>query len=138
MDNEKLLIGGGILIALVIAIPILAPMLSDEGKYDAVADTHTLQQLNDAVTAYGQAHGQYPASLHHLVPEYIDEIPLTSTRLQFAFNARTGLITNPSAPVLVKKDSKKKSGNSRRNRGGGISPATDAMTGLGVSQELNY
>ncbi len=134
MDNEKLLIGGGILIAFVIAIPILAPMLSSEGKYDAVADTHKLQQLNDAVTAYGQAHGQYPPSLHYLVPDYIDEIPLTSTRLQFAFDPQNGRITNPSAPVLVKKNSKKAS----TRWGGGVGPATSAMTGLGVSEELNY
>lgn len=137
MDNEKLLIGGVIIIALVVAIPIIAPMLSKKDQYDPIVDSHKLQQLNDAVDQYGRQFGQYPPSLHYLVPDYIDEIPVTSTRLQFQYNPATGAITNPSAPAAAAPPSDDQP---RRRRGGGsgLSPATEGMTGLGAAQELNY
>ena len=138
MDNEKLVIGGAVLIVLVLAIPILAPMLSSEGKYDAVADSHKMQQMNDAVAAYARDHQQYPPTLYHLVPDYMDEIPVTSTRRLFEYDPRTGVIVNPSAPPASHAKSLDGTQRQRNRGGGGVSPATDAMTGLGVSQELNY
>jgi hypothetical protein len=141
MDNEKLLIGGVVIIALVLAIPIVAPMLSKKNQYDAVADSHKIQQLLDAVDAYGQTNQHYPPSLHHLVPDYIDEIPLTSTNLQFEYNPQNGRVTNPSAPIVPDAKSQNALGNpGKRGRKGssGVTPATDAITGIGVSQELNF
>ncbi len=137
MDNEKLLIGGVIVIALVIAIPIIAPMLSKEDQYDPIVDSHKLQELNDAVAQYGQQFGQYPPSLHYLVPDFISEVPVTSTRLQFTYDPATGAVMNPSAPAAA---APPEDANPRRRRSGGLglSPATEGMTGLGASQELKY
>lgn len=136
MDSEKLLIGGVILIALIVALPFVKPLFSKTNQYDAVADSHKLKQLSDAVNAYGQKNGQYPPSLFYLAPDYIDVIPLTSTNKEFQYDPTTGTISNPSAPAAMDtglaKDSKSKS---RGN--GGITPATDAMTGLSVANELN-
>ncbi len=134
MDNDKLLIGGVIVIVLVIAIPILAPYIINDRKYDPVADSHKLERLNKAVTAYGQKNGQYPPSLYYLVPDYIGEVPVTSTRLQFDYNPSNGVISNPSAPVLPGERSKKASG----YQGRGVSATTEAMTGLSASEDLNF
>lgn len=134
MDNEKLLIGGVIVILLVLAIPIIGPMVIDTSGYDPVADSQKLDTMNRAIKNYANTNQQYPPTLHYLVPDFLDAVPLTSTNLQFQYDARTGTVTNPSAPPP-----KPEGPNTIRiGGGGGVSPATDAMTGLSVSQELNY
>ena len=112
-------------------------MISQKDHYDPVVDSHKLQQLNDAVAQYGRQFGQYPPSLHYLVPDFINEIPVTSTRMQFKYNPATGAIINPSAPAAAPSHSDDQP---RRRMGGGtgLSPATEGMTGLGASQELNF
>lgn len=134
MDNEKLWIGGVIVILLVLAIPIIGPMVIDTSGYDPAADSHKLDLMNRAIKNYASINRQYPPTLHHLVPNFLDAVPLTSTNLQFQYDARTGTVTNPSAPPPKPEGPR----TIRVGGGGGVSPATDAMTGLGVSQELNY
>ena len=139
MDSDKLLIGGIVVIALIIAIPVLAPMFTSERAYDPIVDSHKLEALKNAVNTYGQETGQYPASLFDLVPKYIEEIPLTSTNLQFGYDPRNGAIINPSAPAGAQAAVKNDGGKRERRPGSGtLSPASEAMTGLGISEELNY
>jgi hypothetical protein len=136
MDDNRLLIGGLIIIALVIAIPVLGPMLRGSG-YDPVADSHKLDTLNKAVATYARAHNQYPPSLHHMVPQFLAEVPLNSTNTQFQYDPRTGTVINPAAVAAEAAEGKTAGGGQGRG-GGGISPATDAMTGLSVSEELKF
>ena len=133
MEDNRLLIGGIVIIALLVAIPIVGPMIRGNG-YDAVADSHKIDTLKKAVENYARINQQYPPSLHFLVPEYLEAVPLTSTNLQFQYDPRTGQISNPSAPVPEGTQNAGRQGSG----GGGISPATDAMTGLSVSEELNF
>lgn len=100
MNNDKLLIGGAVVIVLLIAIPIIGPMVRSPKGYDPVADTHKIDQLNQAIENYARVNGQYPPTLFYLSPKFIKEIPVTSTNLQFEYDPRTGKITNPSAPVI--------------------------------------
>lgn len=137
MEDNKLLIGGLIIIAVVIAIPVLGPMIRGNG-YDPVADSHKLDSLNKAVAAYAQANNQYPPSLHHLVPNFIPQIPLNSVNQQFQYDPRTGMVVNPAAVAAQAAEDQAAGGAPRRGGGGGLSPATDAMTGLSVSEELKY
>lgn len=138
MEDNKLLIGGLIIIALVIAIPVVGPMLRGSG-YDPVADSHKLDSLNKAVAAYAQMNNQYPPSLHHLVPKFLPQIPLNSVNQQFQYDPRTGMVVNPAAVAAQAAEDNASAGAQRPGRGGGgLSPATDGMTGLSVSQELKY
>jgi len=136
MDTHKLIIGGAILVVLILAIPMVTPFLGSKSTYDAVADSHKMERLKGAVNAYGRQHGQYPPSLFHLAPDFIEEIPVTSTNLTFTYDPSTGAITNPSAPVEVAGPSDGAAGTGGRRGGSGVTPMTDAMTGLGVAQEL--
>lgn len=134
MEDNRLLIGGIIIIALIVAIPVVGPMLRGSG-YDPVADSHKIDTLNKAVASYARANNQYPPSLHHMVPQYLAEVPLNSTRHQFEYDPRTGTVINPAA-VAAEAAGGKTAGGGRTGGSGGISPATDAMTGLSVSEEL--
>lgn len=134
MQDNKLLIGGIVVIVALLAIPIVGPKLRGSG-YDPAADTQKMDVLNRAIANYARANNQYPPSLHHLVPNFVAEVPLNSVRQQFQYDPRTGTVVNPAAPKL---DSEQTAGSGSGRGGGGISPATDAMTGLSVSQELNF
>ena len=101
MKNDNLLIGGAAIILVLLAIPIIGPMVLGPKGYDPEIDTPRIAQLNHAVEDYARANGHYPPSLFYLSPDYLKEIPLTSTNLQFEYDARTGKITNPSEPVVV-------------------------------------
>lgn len=135
MEDNKLLIGGLILIAGFIALPIIAPMLRGNG-YDPVADTHKVDALNKAVASYARTFNQYPPTLHHLVPKFLAEVPINSVRQQFQYDPRTGTVINPAAPAPAPPQGKTVARGNWGQGGGGVSPATDAMTGLSVSQEL--
>ena len=134
MDNNKLLYAAGAIILVVIAFPFVYPMLVDTSGYNAAQDTQNMERINKAIDNYATLNKQYPPSLHHLVPEYLGEVPLTSTNQQFQYNPASGQLTNPASQPA---GGAQQAGGSRSG-GGGISPATDAMTGLSVSQELNF
>lgn len=133
MDNHKLLIGGAIIIALVLAIPIIGPKIFDTSGYDPAADSHKIDMINKALKNYVTINQQLPPTLHYLVPDYLEAVPLTSTNAQFEYDPRTGAIINPSAPS-AQPDGEQ----AGRSGGGGVPPVTDALTGLSVSEELNF
>jgi len=132
MDN-KLLIGGIVVIVALLAIPIVGAKLRGSG-YDPAADTQKMDILNRAIANYARTNNQYPPSLHNLVPNFVAEVPLNSLRQQFQYDPRTGTVVNPASPAATPEET----AGQRPGRGGGISPATDAMTGLSVSEELNF
>lgn len=133
MDNDKLLYTAGAIILVVIAFPFVYPLLVDTSGQHAAQDRQSMERISNAINNYATINQQYPPSLQHLVPEYLAELPLTSTNLQFQYDPSTGQLTNP-APTPA--GGAEQAGAPRS--GGGISPATDAMTGLSVSEELNF
>ena len=133
MDNEKLLIGGIVVIVAVLAIPFVLPLIQDSSARDAAINQQRLETLNNAVQNYAKINQQYPRSLHDLVPDYLAEVPLTVGRQPYQYNPDTGEVTSPVAPAS---DEPTRAG--RQGGGGGVPPAADAITGLSVSEELNF
>jgi len=138
MEDNKLLYGGIAVIVLLLAYPFARPFLFDTSGYDPAQDTQNMERLYKAVEAYARDNRQYPPSLFYLVPKYIDQIPVTSTRQQFDYNPRTGKILNPATEPAVNNSKSAGRPSSERGGGAGIPPATEALTGLGASQELNF
>lgn len=134
MDSEKILYWGIAAIVVVLAIPLIYPLLVDNTELDAARDQQRMERLGKAIETYAKINERYPSTLYDLVPEYIAEVPLTTARESFEYDPRTGWVSHPSPADPEDDDGKSR----RRASGGGISPATDAMTGVGVSQELNY
>ena len=135
MDNEKLVVGGVILIGLVLAGPFIYPLIVDTTAKNAAIDAQSAERLSKAVNNYARINQQYPPSLHHLVPDYLAEVPLTTANRQFQYDPRTGKVSNPSpAPA----QGNTQNAGRRGTGGGGGSLATESMTGLGVSEELNF
>jgi len=138
MQDNKLLIGGVVIIALLVAIPVLGPMLRGN-PYDPAEDARKMETLNKAISSYVQSNNRPPSSLEAMVPDYLAEVPLNSVNSPFQYDPRTGAVSNPAAAEAAETAEQSAEGGARGGRGGGgISPATDAMTGLGVSQELNF
>ncbi len=133
MDNDKLMYTVIGIVVVVIAFPFIYKMFYDAGGYDAAQDAQNVERLNKAIENYATINQQFPPSLHHLVPDYLAEVPLTSTRQVYQYDPATGKVTNPAPPA----DGTKQAG-APRGSGGGVSPATDAITGLSVSEELNF
>ena len=137
MEDNKLLIGGIVVIALLIAIPVIGPMLKGS-SYDPALDAVRMETINKAVASYARDNNAYPNTLNDMVPKYLAEVPVSSTNAPFEYYPSTGTIINPAAVAAEQAQGKTASSPSRGSGGGGgISPATDAMTGLSVSEELN-
>lgn len=135
MENDKLILAIILIVIVVAAFPVVYPMLVDNTAKHAATDAQNLQRIQDAVRNYATLKGQYPASLADLSPEFMAQVPNTTARKPFNYNPRTGQVSNP-APS----EADGGSGQNVRARGGGsgVPASTDAFTGLGVSQELNY
>src|SRR5690606_24913795 len=116
----------------VIAIPFILPMFQSN-EPDPALDNQRMERLNKAIENYATINRQYPSSLDALVPEFLAAVPVNSTNMPFNYDPATGVVTNP-APAVETEGTRQ----STRSGGGGISPATDAMTGLSVSEELNF
>lgn len=138
MEDNKLLIGGIVVIALLIAIPVIGPMLKGSG-YDPALDASRMETINKAVASYARENNAYPRTLDEMVPKYLAEVPLNSTNTPFEYYPSTGTIINPAAVAAEQAQGQTATGPAGRSGGGGgISPATDALTGLSVSEELNF
>ena len=92
-------------------------------------DYRAMKRLRQAINQYGRATGYYPGSLEALVPQYLKQIPRTSGGEPFLYNKQTGVVRHPQAGAA-------------QNRGGqpapgGGTPMSEAVTGMGVRQELN-
>ena len=93
MEDNKLLIGGIVVIALLIAIPVLGPMLKGSG-YDPALDAVRMETINKAVASYARDNNAYPKDLNAMVPKYLAEVPVSSTKAPFEYYPSTGTIIN--------------------------------------------
>lgn len=135
MENDKLILAIILIVIAMAAFPVVYPMLVDNTAKNAATDARNLQSIQNAVQNYATLKGRYPATLADLSPEFMAKVPNTTSRKPFNYDPRTGRVTNP-APANAEGDS----GSNARARGGasGVPASTDAFTGLGASQELNY
>lgn len=134
MDNEKLMIGGVIIIAALIGIPVLYPLLVDTSAKNAAKDKQSLERIQTAVNNYATINRRYPTTLYELVPDYLAEVPLSTSRLVFQYNPNSGRVALPDYAQA----NAAQNGGGRGGGGGGVSATTDALTGLSVSEELKF
>lgn len=96
------------------------------------SDAQKMQRIRTAINAYGTATGYYPGDLYQLVPDYLDTLPMSDGGLGFMYDSNTGNVADPDPSGMPQPAARP----AQRGLGGG-SPAVEAMTGLGIAQELN-
>jgi hypothetical protein len=105
------------------------------------ADQRQLEEVRRAIDRYGQTTGYYPASLEVLVPYYLATVPKTSTGMDFVYDPQTGALSLPPQPAATLQPQVAQPVPQRpaprRPAAGGGGPMTEALTGIGIQQELN-
>ena len=97
-------------------------------------DIRNMERIRQAINQYGQATGYYPGTLQALVPYYLTEVPRTQGGQEFIYNPSNGDLrvpgpAGPAGPV--------QGGTPSRGAGGsGLGPMGEAMTGIGIQQQL--
>jgi general secretion pathway protein G/type IV pilus assembly protein PilA len=139
METKYILWALLLILGVVVALPLMTSVQRKEID-DFSADTDNLERLRLAITEYKQNEGTNPPSLEALVPDYIDRVPQTSDLRMFEYNAIGGIVsaplvmtnTVPAANTPGKAGARKKP---PKPSGG---PLGEAMTGMSISEELNY
>ena len=96
-------------------------------------DYALMEEINAAIHQYGTATGYYPANLDTLAPQYLAEAPRTSLGEEFTYNNQNGSLEHPRKNMRI---------SAQPQRGGGMAvggggPMGEAMTSIGVMNELN-
>ncbi len=128
MDTKtivKVIIG---IVVVIAAIPFVPKFLEAFKEPDPAMDAQNLERIQQAVQAYNDATGRYPASLAALVPDYLDAVPTTYDGKAFAYNPRTSEVGLPGRTASTPRESP----------GSGLTPMGEALTGLSVHDELNF
>lgn len=113
--------------------PVTANVFESPEDAGRAINQRTMQQIQQAINSYGTAVGYYPPTLDALAPTYLPVPPRTATGEPFQYNNQNGAVSAPgsggaAAPVAA--------------RGGGVAvggagPMGEAMTGIGMSQQLD-
>lgn len=128
METKTLLKVIAGIVVVVAAFPLLPKILDALKSPDPAMDAQNLERIQQAIQAFGEDAGYYPASLAVLVPDYLDAVPTTYDGKAFTYDSRTSVVGLP-----VKASSK-----ARESTGSGLSPVGDAFTGLSVQNELDF
>ncbi|MCL4218247.1 MAG: hypothetical protein KJ052_14765 [Candidatus Hydrogenedentes bacterium] len=111
-----------------------------------VTDMDKIQQLLNGIERHAADTGRYPASLQHLVPYYLPQLPKTASNMDFLYDPRTGTVYHPNpdelaaqqAPAVARQQtSPPAAGQSRSGVGGGGGLLGETMTGIAIQQDLN-
>jgi len=129
LGPKQFIFGLLIILMLLVGIPVLVNLTKPKPDYDA--DAKAMAELQQAVNAYASRSGQYPLEMVPLVPNYIAEIPKTSIGKDFLYDYRTGQVSTPYPPKKGMMTIKPTTGKTPGGMG-------DALTGLSVSNELNF
>ena len=92
-----------------------------------------MEQIRNAMHRHGTATGYYPVSLDALVPRYLDSPPRTSAGEEFIYNNQNGELRHPRENMRISAQPQRRGGMAV----GGAGPMGEAMTGIGVMNELN-
>lgn len=111
--------------------PVTGQLLdSDAGP--TPADYLLMQDISEAINAYGTASGYYPPTLDTLAETgYLPEPPRTEAGQEFNYNNQNGVFTHP----LDGHVSAARPGRTPAAGAGG--PMGEAMTGIAIQEELN-
>lgn len=115
--------------------PAAAPVAAAGGG----DDWQKLDTVNAAIRSYAQATGQYPASLHALVPAFLPSLPRTSAGLDFVYNPSYGVAYLPAAGAAGSMPQAAAPTAGRRGGSGvaGAGPLAETMTGISISNQLD-
>ncbi len=95
-------------------------------------DQRMMSAIHAAINAYGTATGYYPSTLDTLYPQYLSQMPRTSTGQPFLYNNQNGQVTHPAQQATGRTPAQ----HVQPVAGGGAGPMGEVMTGIGIQQEL--
>lgn len=96
-------------------------------------DLQTIAEINRAINQYGTATGYYPPTLDALAPYYLPLPPRTVDGREFVYDNQNGYVGLP--PRQAGQPAAPRSG--ARGPAGDAGPLGEAMTGIGIQQELD-
>lgn len=95
-------------------------------------------QIRGAINQYGMATGYYPPSLQALVPTYLPAVPKANNGMDFIYTPENGALYEPAGTAPTRPMPAGGYGNTAPGgAGGGVSPMTEAMTGIGMQRQLD-
>jgi hypothetical protein len=108
----------------------------------AADDAQKVNQIRSAVARYGQKTGRYPTSLYALVPEYLPELPATSSGQDFVYYPQNGAVYHPAqlqlqVAVPPQTTALRPVGPVRAPGVGAGGPMAEVMTGIAIQNQLN-
>jgi hypothetical protein len=125
--------------------PATGQLLEGPGPVPAViqprgeSNAQKMQRIREAINKFGTATGYYPGSLAQLVPMYLPEAPKTADGRDFIYVKENGGLFAPEP--LTPASPAPYGGQAAPSRpmvgGGGIGPMGEAMTGIGISNQLD-
>lgn len=122
--------------------PAAAALQAQAGPAITAQDQEALNKLKVGVLDYWTSKRAYPPSLYALVPEFIDQVPATSSGQAFVYDPQAARVYHPSelnaqmnSPATPQQQQQPAR---RRQRGGaGAGPMGEMMTGIGIQEELS-
>lgn len=99
-------------------------------------DQRKIREIKDAINRYGAATGWYPATLQDLVPAYLPAVPKTTSGQDFIYNNQNGDVQHP-AQVAAQPSYNSYSNGPNAGGVGGAGATGEAMTGIGIQNQLN-
>lgn len=127
--------------SLVETAPAAAAPQALAGPAITAQDQEALNKLKVGVLDYWTTKRAYPKSLYALVPEFIDQVPTTSSGQAFVYDPRTARVYHPAelnAQMNTPATPQQQQPARRRQRGGaGAGPMGEMMTGIGIQEELS-
>lgn len=97
-------------------------------------DSETMANIQDAIARCGAETGYYPAALDDLYPHYLPMPPRTAAGEEFVYDNQTGAIRHPHQTQAAAPARRPAHGGMPSS---GAGPMGEAMTGIGIQQELN-
>jgi hypothetical protein len=94
-------------------------------------DYETIQLIQAAIQQFGTDTGYYPGKLDDLYPNYLASLPRTSAGESFNYNNQTGAVSHPHQAQAAPRPAP------QAGAAGGAGPMGEAMTGIGMSQQLD-
>ncbi|MDX9975844.1 MAG: hypothetical protein RBU21_22885 [FCB group bacterium] len=101
-------------------------------------DWQTLTELNNAIRNYANATGTYPPTLYSLVPGYLPAVPKTAGGQDFTYDPQYGAAYLPQSSAMGGSTPPPAAAVPRgAGAVGGGGPMGEAMTGIGISNQLD-
>ena len=124
MDSKTIVII--IIVVVVIGIaPFLPKIMAFLNPPPPPDDNEKVRQIQEAVDKYEEERGYLPTVLEDLIPSQMASVPKTDSGQSFLYNPRDGYVSVPAARA-------------KRKGGPSSGPMGEVMTGIGISEELNF